>query len=63
MSYHPLYGTPVDPRLVDAFHLEIDTFDRAMTLLDSPGAKLDIPYEHTTLPAYFLRAPGHANEV
>jgi alpha-beta hydrolase superfamily lysophospholipase len=28
----------------------------------APGEKLDVPYEHTTLPAYFLRAPGHANE-
>jgi alpha-beta hydrolase superfamily lysophospholipase len=63
MAYHPLYGTPVDPRLFDAFHLQMDTFDRVMTLLDPPGEKLDVPYEHTTLPAYFLRAPGHANEV
>ena len=63
MAYHPLYGTPVDPRLVDAFHLQMDTFDRAMALLDPPGEKLEVPYEHTTQPAYFLRAPGHANEV
>jgi alpha-beta hydrolase superfamily lysophospholipase len=63
MAYHPLYGTPVDPRLVDAFHLQMDIFDRAMALLDPPGEKLDIPYEHTTLPAYFVRAPGHSNEV
>lgn len=63
MAYHPLYGTPVDPRLVDALHLQLDTFDRAMALLDPPGEKLDIPYEGTTLPGYFVRAPGHANEV
>lgn len=63
IGYHPLYGTPVDPRLVDAFHLEMDTFDKAMALLDPAGEKLDVPYEHTTQPAYFLRAPGHANEV
>ncbi|HEX3460947.1 MAG TPA: hypothetical protein VHT49_08580 [Acidimicrobiales bacterium] len=63
MAYHPLYGTPVDPRLVEALHLQMDTFDRAMALLDPYGEKLDIPYEDTTLPGYFLRAPGHANEV
>jgi alpha-beta hydrolase superfamily lysophospholipase len=63
MSYHPLYGTPVDARLVDAFHLQMDTFARAMALLDPPGEKLGIPYEDTTLPGYFVRAPGHANEV
>lgn len=63
MAYHPLYGTPVDPRLVDAFHLEMDVFDRAMALLDPPGERLEIPYEGTTLPAYFLRARGHAKEV
>lgn len=63
MAYHPLYGTPVDPRLVDAFHLQMDAFDRAMTLLDPPGEKLDIPYEDTALPGFFVRAPGHANEM
>ncbi len=63
MAYHPLYGTPVDPRLVDALHLQMDTFDRAMAVLDPPGEKLDIPYEDTTLPGYFVRAPWHANEV
>jgi pimeloyl-ACP methyl ester carboxylesterase len=63
MGYHPLYGTPVDPRLADAFHLQMDTFDRAMALLDVPGEKLEIPYEGTTLPGYFLRAHGHADDV
>ena len=63
VAYHPLYGTPVDARLVDAFHLQMDTFDKAMALGDPPAEKLDIPYEGTTLPAYFLRAPGHENEV
>lgn len=63
MAYHPLYGTPVDPRLTEAFHLQMDTFDRAMALLDRPGEKLDIPYENTTLPGYFVRAFGHEDEV
>src|SRR5262245_8542548 len=44
VAYHPLYGTPVDPRLVDAFHLQMATFDTAMGLLDPPGEALEIPY-------------------
>jgi hypothetical protein len=63
VAYHPLYGAPVDPRLVDAFHLQMDTFDKYVALLDEPGQKLDVTYEGTTLPAYFLRAPGHEHDV
>ena len=37
VGYHPLYGTPVDPRLVDAFHLQMATFAKAMALRTSPG--------------------------
>jgi hypothetical protein len=59
VAYHPLYGTPVDPRLVDAFHLQMATFDKAMALNDPPAEQLDIPYEGTRLPAYLLRAPGY----
>jgi hypothetical protein len=33
MAYHPLYGTPVDPRLVDAFHLQMDKGPRSRALL------------------------------
>src|SRR6185437_12733709 len=32
IGYHPLYGTPVDARLVDAFHLQMETFEQAMRL-------------------------------
>jgi alpha-beta hydrolase superfamily lysophospholipase len=63
VAYHPLYGTPVDARLVDTFHVQMDAFERALTLLDPPGEKVHVAYENTTLPAYFLRAPGHEHEV
>lgn len=63
VAYHPLYGTPVDPRLVDAFHLQMATFERALQVADPPGEAIDVPYEHTKLPAYFLRAPGYEREV
>jgi len=61
-SYHPLYGTPVDPRLVDAFHLQMQTFEKALRLGVVRAEPVDIPYEGTTIPAWFLRAPGHEDE-
>ena len=33
IGYHPLYGTPVDPRLRDAFRLQMATFDKAISSL------------------------------
>lgn len=63
VAYHPLYGTPVDPRLVDTFRLQMDIFDKALALGGPPAEKVVVPYEDTTLPAYFLRAPGHEDDV
>ena len=63
LAYHPIYGKPVDPRLVDAFHLQMATFDKAMAIGEPPAEKVRVPYEHTTLPAYFLRAEGHERDV
>lgn len=63
VAYHPLYGTPVDPRLVDAFHLQRDTFATAMSLQDVPGEALAIPYEGTHLPGWFLRNPRRPHDV
>jgi alpha-beta hydrolase superfamily lysophospholipase len=57
-SYHPLYGTPVDPRLVQAFRAQIAAFERGLALLPHPVAPLRIPYEATSLPAYLLPATG-----
>lgn len=57
VGYHVLYGTPVDPRLVDAFHLQMATFAKAMALRDVPGEELRIPYEGTHIPGWFVRNP------
>jgi len=62
-SYHPLYGTPVDPRLVSAFRAQIAAFDRGLALRPVPVAPLRIPYEGTTLPGYLLPAEGREGEV
>ena len=39
------------------------SFERALALFDAPTVKLDIPYEGTTLPGYFLRARGYETAV
>lgn len=56
VSYFPLYGAPVDPRLLAAFQREAESFQKAATRLDPPGELVEIPYEGTTLPGCFLRA-------
>jgi alpha-beta hydrolase superfamily lysophospholipase len=62
-SYHPLYGEPVDPRLLAAFGKQIDAFNRALALSDPPIEPVRIPFEGTALPAYFIPAAGRANQV
>lgn len=62
-SYRPLFGAPVDPLLVAAFRKQIDSFNEGLALDDAPVAPLRIPFEDTSLPAYFLPAEGRAGEV
>jgi Alpha/beta hydrolase family len=63
VAYHPIYGLPVDPRLVDCFHAQMATFARAMELSDPPVEQVSIPYEHTTMPGYLVRARGREHET
>ena len=62
-SYHPIYGEPVDPRLLAAFRKQMSAFDRALALSDPPVAPLRIPFEGASLPAYLIPAEGRAGEV
>ena len=62
VAYHVLFGTPVDPRLVDAFHLQMATFAKAMALGTPPGEELRIPYEDTHIPGWFLRNPRRPDD-
>ncbi len=55
-AYHPLYGFQVDPRLVSAFRKQTAAFDQAMALSKKAIEPWRIPFEKTTLPAYFLPA-------
>jgi hypothetical protein len=63
LAYHPIYGSPVDHRLLSAFRLQMEMFDRALSTGAVEAEKLEVPYEQTALPAYFLRAPGFEAEV
>lgn len=52
VAYFPLFGRPVDPRLVAAFDKESDAFRRAADLSSPKVQGVEIPFEGTTLPAY-----------
>jgi alpha-beta hydrolase superfamily lysophospholipase len=62
IGYHPLYGTPVDPRLADAFHRQMETFERALRLGVVQAEPVDVPYENTSIPAWFVHAIGQEDE-
>ncbi|MGH6920972.1 MAG: alpha/beta hydrolase family protein, partial [Geminicoccaceae bacterium] len=62
-SYHPIYGEPVEPRLLAAFRKQIAAFNSALALSDPPVEPLRIPFEGKSLPAYLVPAVGHASDV
>jgi len=62
-SFHPLYGAPVDPRVLQAFGKQRAAFERGLALGPHPVAPLAIPFEATSLPAYLIPAAGREREV
>jgi pimeloyl-ACP methyl ester carboxylesterase len=58
VAYMPLFGRPVDPRLRAAHAKEEAAFHAAAALFDPPIEVLEIPWEDTTLPAYFAQVDG-----
>ncbi len=54
VAYFPLYGRPVDPRLVSAYDAEVATFLKAAALADPPIEAIAIPFEGGTLPGYLV---------
>ncbi len=62
-SYHPIYGEPVDPRLLTAFRRQAAALGQGFTLLDPGIEALRIPFEGSYLPGYFIPAIGRAQEV
>ena len=54
VSYLPLFGSPVDQRLKEAFVSEEQVFLRAAEWSDPAIEAVEIPFEGTTLPGYFV---------
>jgi pimeloyl-ACP methyl ester carboxylesterase len=55
VSYHTLFGAPVDPRLVEGFDAQRRAFDKAAALLEPSGEAIEIPFEEARMPAYLFR--------
>ena len=53
-------GAPLDPRLSEDHRQEVENFRRGAALLPVPPEIVQIPYEDSSLPAYFFRAAGRA---
>jgi hypothetical protein len=62
-SYKPIFGTPVDPRLVRAYDAQLAVFEQALALGEHPVRRMAIPFEGGDLPGYLVPAVGHEREV
>jgi alpha-beta hydrolase superfamily lysophospholipase len=62
-SFHPIYGKPVDPRLLAAFRKQVAAFDRGLGLGDAPVKPMRIPFEGASMAAYLVPAVGREQEV
>jgi alpha-beta hydrolase superfamily lysophospholipase len=56
LSFHPLFGRPVDPRLTEAFARQRSAFERGNALLDRPPEPLAVPLDGATIPGWFFSA-------
>lgn len=62
-AYHPLYGAPVDPRLVAAFDKQVAALDAGLALGAFPVTPARIPFGELELPGYLIPAFGHEGQV
>ncbi|MGM4909944.1 alpha/beta hydrolase family protein [Rhizobium sp. 768_B6_N1_8] len=62
-SYHPLYGAPVDPRLLTAFRKQTDALEMGLGLSAPTIERLSIPLDETPMPGYFIPAQGLEHEM
>ena len=62
-SFHPLYGAPVDPRLLAAFAKQVSALDEGLALGPSPVRPAQIPFGSMSLPAYLIPAQGIEGET
>src|SRR5579885_2399693 len=54
-AYFPLFGNPVDSRLITAFANETECFQQAAALCMPEIEVIEIPFEQSSLPAYFIK--------
>ena len=54
-AYIFMFALPVDPRVIEAYEKQTDSFQKATALSEQPIEVLKIPYENTTLPGYFIK--------
>jgi alpha-beta hydrolase superfamily lysophospholipase len=62
-SFHPLYGAPVDPRLLAAFRKQVAALDKGLALGPNPVQPVQIPCGTMGLPAYLIPAQGFERAV
>jgi pimeloyl-ACP methyl ester carboxylesterase len=59
----PIFGSPVDPRLLAAFRKQVVALDRGLAMCDPPVLPLWIPFGDISMPAYLIPALGHERAV
>ena len=62
-SFHPLYGAPVDPRILAVYRKQVAALDKGLALGPHSVAPLSIPFGETPMPAYFIPAQGFEEQV
>ena len=62
-SFHPLFGHPVDPRVIAGSRKQIAAFNHGLALSGVPIAPQRIPFENTSMLSYVVPAQGRAAEV
>ena len=55
LSYRPLFGAPVDPRVTEGFGVQRSVFDKAAALLEPVAEAIEIPLDEARMPGYLFR--------
>lgn len=62
-SFHPLFGQPVDPRVIAGSQKQIAAFERGLALSEESIAPQHIRFEGASLLTYVIPAQGRADEI
>jgi hypothetical protein len=62
-SYHPIYGAPVDLRLLAGFRAQMAAFDRGLALGPHPVAPVRLAFGGGEMAVYVIPAQGFEREV